>query len=109
MMAAGLDCRSLRTSTEVRLVALVLIMLFGSCLARFLRALERVWEGTVAVVEVRCTVKLAEPIVLATQQDTSYPPLRWDLPNGDKTTVEMEVPVDKIKGHQDPSKLDWYY
>ena len=61
-----------------------------------------------ATVEVRCRAKLSEPIVLASQQDTFYPPLRWTLSNGDNASVEMEVPEETIRAHQDPSKTNWF-
>jgi hypothetical protein len=48
-------------------------------------------------VEISCKVSLTEHIILATQEDVSYPPLGWRLTNGDIASVEVEVAADKIR------------
>ena len=63
-----------------------------------------------ATIEVRCKVRLSEAIVLATQQDTSYPAIRWSLANGDTVSVEMEIPEQQIRHsyQEHSSKGNWY-
>ncbi|PYX25679.1 MAG: hypothetical protein DMG82_04170 [Acidobacteria bacterium] len=63
-----------------------------------------------ATIEVRCTIKLPDPVVLACQKDTSYPPIQWQLANGDTVSIEMEVPEDQIKSQyrMHSSKGNWF-
>jgi hypothetical protein len=65
----------------------------------------------VATIEVRCEVSLSGgEIVLATQQDTLYPPIQWQLTSGDTVSVEMEVRDKGIKldYQKHASKGNWY-
>lgn len=63
-----------------------------------------------ATIEVRCNVTLPESIVLATQEDTSYAPISWQLANGDTVSVEMNIHQDKIKQsyQENSSRGNWY-
>jgi phage-related protein len=63
-----------------------------------------------ATIDVRCDVRLPGDIVLATQKDTSYPAIRWQLANRDTVSVEMEVRNQEIchSYQEHASKGNWY-
>src|SRR5437899_310885 len=50
-------------------------------------------------IEVHCEVPLVEPIILATQADTQYPPIQFNLSNGDQAVLRMDVPEAAAKAH----------
>jgi hypothetical protein len=52
-----------------------------------------------AEIEVHCEVLLAEPIVLATQADTQYAPMRLVLSSGDQAVIRMDVAEAAAKAH----------
>jgi hypothetical protein len=52
-----------------------------------------------AEIEVHCEVLLAEAIVLATQADTQYAPMRLVLSGGDQVVIRMDVAEAAAKAH----------
>lgn len=47
-------------------------------------------------IEVRAQVELGEPIVLSTQDNASFPPMRWQLSTGDRVEVTMDVSHEEL-------------